>query len=90
MKAFEIIQLLTKELVPVDRCGTAKFETSDLSELSQLFGTHYSWSGHMFKGSVFFVYHEINDDWTIEDADLIGDALLNEGGQVFVFQIREG
>ena len=90
MNAFEIIQVLTKGFVPVDRCGTCKFGTSDLSELSQMFGTHYAWSGHMFKGNVFYVYHEINDDWTIEDADLIGDALLNEGSQVFVFQVREG
>ena len=90
MTAFEIIQVLTKGIVPVDRCGTAKFETSDLSELSQLFGTHFSWSGRMFKGSVFYVYSECTDDWTIEDADLIGDALLNEGARVFVFQIKEG
>lgn len=89
MNAFEIIQVLTKGFVPVERCGTAKFETSDLSELSQLFGTHYSWSGHMFKGNVFYVYTEIDDDWTIEDANLVGDALLTEGSRVFVFQVKE-
>lgn len=90
MTAFEIIQVLTKGIVPVDRCGTSKFETSDLSELSLLFGSHYSWVGHMFKGSVFYVYHYSNDDWTIEDADLIGDALLDEGCKVYVFQVKEG
>lgn len=90
MTAFEIIQVLTKGIVPVDRCGTSKFETSDLSELSKLFGTHYSWFGHMFKGNVFYVYSKCTDDWTIEDADLIGDALLNEGERVFVFQVKEG
>lgn len=90
MIAFEIIQVLTKGIVPVDRCGTSKFGSSDLSELSRLFGTHYSWSGHMFQGNVFYVYSECTDDWTIEDADLIGDALLNEGARVFVFQVKEG
>lgn len=89
MNAFEIIQVLTKGFVPVDRCGTAKFETSDLSELSQLFGTHYSWSGHMFKGNVFYVYNEINDDWTVEDADLIGTAFDDDHCNVFVYQVRE-
>lgn len=89
MKAFEIIQLLTKELVPVDRCGTAKFETSDLSELSQLFGNHYSWYGHMFKGNVFYVYNEINDDWTIDDADLIGTAFDDDHCNVYVFKVGE-
>lgn len=90
MNAFEIIQVLTKGFVPVERCGTAKFETSDLSELSQLFGTHYSWSGLMFKGNVFYVYTEIDDDWSIEDANLVGVALLDKGSRVFVFQVKEG
>ena len=87
MTAFEIIQVLTKGIVPVDRCGTSKFETSDLSELSNLFGTHYSWTGHMFKGNVFYVYNTFNDNWTIEDADLIGDALLSEDARVYVFHV---
>lgn len=90
MTAFEIIQVLTKGIVPVDRCGTSKFETSDLSELSNLFGTHYSWSGHMFKGSVFYVYNTFNDDWTIDDADLIGTAFDDDHANVYVFQVREG
>lgn len=90
MNAFEIIQVLTKGIVPVDRCGTSKFETSDLSELSNLFGTHYSWSGHMFKGNVFYVYNTFNDDWTIEDADLIGTAFDDEDANVYVFQVGEG
>ena len=90
MTAFEIIQFLTEGIVPVDRCGTSKFETSDLSELCKLFGTHYSWSGHMFKGSVFYVYNTFNDNWTLEDADLIGDALLDEEARVLVFQVKEG
>ena len=90
MTAFEIIQVLTKGLVPVDRCGTSKFETSDLSELSRLFGTHYSWTGQMFKGNVFYVYNEIEDDWTIEDADLVGVALLTKISRVLVFQVKEG
>lgn len=90
MTAFEIIQVLTKGIVPVDRCGTSKFETSDLSELSNLFGTHYSWSGHMFKGNVFYVYNEIDDDWTVEDADLIGTAFDDDHCNVFVIQVKEG
>lgn len=90
MTAFEIIQVLTKGIVPVDRCGVSKFETSDLSELSNLFGTHYYWSGHMFKGNVFYVYNEINDDWTIEDADLIGTAFDDDHCNVYVFQVKEG
>lgn len=89
MTAFEIIQVLTKGIVPVDRCGTSKFETSDLSELSQLFGIGYSWSGHMFKGSVFYVFNSFNDDWTIEDADLIGTALKDEDCNVLVFHVSE-
>lgn len=90
MNAFEIIQVLTKGIVPVDRCGTSKFETSDLSELSNLFGTHYSWSGHMFKGHVFYVYNEPSDDWTVEDADLIGTAFDDDNCNVYVFQVKEG
>ena len=90
MTAFEIIQVLTKGIVPVGRCGTSRFETSNLSELSDLFGTNYSWSGHMFKGNVFYVYNEINDDWTIEDADLIGTAFDDDQCNIFVFQVREG
>ena len=90
MTALEIIQVLTKGFVPVDRCGMSKFETSDLSELSNLFGTHYSWSGHMFKGIVFYVYNQINDDWTIEDADLIGTAFDDDHCNVYVFQVKEG
>lgn len=89
MNAFEIIQVLTKGIVAVDRSGTAKFETYDLSELSRLFGTHYSWSGHMFKGNVFYVYNEFNDDWTIEDADLIGTALDDDHCNVYVFQVGD-
>lgn len=90
MTAFEIIQVLSKGIVPIDRCGTSKFETSDLSELSNLFGTHYSWSGHMFKGNVFYVYNTFNDDWTIEDADIIGTAFNDEDANIYVFQVREG
>lgn len=90
MTTFEILQVLTKGIVPVDRCGTSKFETSDLSELSLLFGTRYSWSGHMFQGNVFYVYNEFNDDWTIEDADLIGTAFDDEHCNIYVFQIQEG
>jgi hypothetical protein len=89
MNAFEIIQVLTKGIVPVDRCGTSKFETSDLSELSKLFGNHYSWSGHMFKGNVFYVFNTFNDDWSIEDADIVGIALDDEHVNVFVFQVKE-
>lgn len=89
MTAFEIIQLLTKELVPVDRCGTSRFETSDLSELSRLFGNHYSWSGHMFRENVFYVINTFNDDWTIEDADLIGTAFDDAYSDIYVFQVRE-
>lgn len=90
MNAFEIIQVLTKGIVPIDRCGTSKFETSDLSELSKLFGNHYSWSGHMFKGNVFYVFNTFNDDWSIEDADIVGIALDDEHANVFVFQVKEG
>lgn len=89
MNAFEIIQVLTKGIVPVDRCGTSKFETSDLSELSRLFGNHYSWSGHMFKGNVFYVFNTFNDDLSIEDADLIGLSFDDEHANVFVFQVKE-
>lgn len=89
MKAFEIIQLLTKELVPVERCGTARFETSDMSELSQLFGHNYTWHGHMFKGNLFYVYNEFNDDWTVEDADIHGVALNDEHCDVFIYQVME-
>lgn len=90
MNAFEIIQVLTKGFVPVDSCGTSKFETSDLSELSKLFGNHYSWSGHMFKGNVFYVFNTFNDDWSIEDADIVGIAIDDEHENVFVFQVKEG
>ena len=90
MTAFEIIQVLTKGYVPVDRCGTAKFGTSDLSELSQLFGKHYSWSGHMFQGNVFYCFNEFNDDWSIEGADIIGTALDDDHCNVYIFKIWEG
>lgn len=90
MTAFEIIQVLTKGIVPVDRCGTSKFGSSDLSELSKLFGSHYSWAGHMFQGNVFYVYNTFNDDWTIEDADLIGTSFDDEHANIYVFQVREG
>lgn len=90
MKAFEIIQVLTKGIVPVDRCGTSKFSSSDLSELAQLFGTQYSWAGHMFKGNVFYIYHEKTDDWGVEDWDLLADSLSGDGVQIYVFQIKEG
>lgn len=89
MKAFEIIQLLTKKLIPIERCGTAKFETSNLSELSQLFGPYYKWCGHMFKGNIFYVYNNLNDNWTIEDADIMGTAIEDENCKVYVFQVRE-
>lgn len=89
MNAFEIIQVLTRGFVPIDRCGTGKFETSDLSELTRLFGTNYSWSGHMFSGNVFYVYNEFNDDWTMEDADLIGTALDDDHCNVYVFHVGD-
>lgn len=89
MKAFEIIQVLTKGIVPVYRCGTSKFETSDLSELSNLFGNRYSWSGHMFKGNVFYVYNSFNDDWTIDDADLVGCPFDDNRCNIYVFQVQE-
>lgn len=90
MTAFEIIQVLTKGIVPVDRCGTSKFETSDLSELSRLFGDFYSWSGHMFKGNVFYCYNDPADDWSIEDADIIGLSLDDNHRDVYLFNVREG
>lgn len=90
MTAFEIIQILTKGLVPLDRCGVSEFKTSDLSELSNLFGRHYIWSGHMFKGAVFYVYHESNDDdWFVDDADLVGTYFYDNSCSVHVFQVRE-
>lgn len=89
MKAFELIQILTKGFVPIDRCGTAKFDTSNLSELSQLFGNYYSWSGHMFKGNVFYVYNEINDDWSIDDADIVGTAFDDAHCNVYVFKVND-
>lgn len=88
MKSFELIQILTKGLVPVERCGTAVFKTSDLSELSMLFGRNYSWAGHMFSGDVLYVYHYANDDWTIEDADLVGFNLEDEKEVISVFKVR--
>lgn len=87
MKSFEIIQILTKGLVPVENCGSAVFETSDLSELYMLFGKHYSWAGHMFSGDVFYVYHYATNDWTIEDADLIGTNLEDKNEQILVFKV---
>lgn len=90
MTAFEIIQVLTKGLVPVDSCGTSKFETSDLSELSRLFGDYYSWSGHMFKGNVFYCFNAPEDDWKIEDSDIFGISLDKNQRDVFLFQIKEG
>lgn len=89
MKAFEIIQLLSKGFVPVEKCGTSVFRTSDLSELSSLFGKHYSWIGHMFKGDVFYAYNCKTDDWTLDDADLIGQSLEDENKQIFVFQVGD-
>lgn len=44
----------------------------------------------MFKGNVFYVYNEINDDWSVEDADLIGTAFDDDHCNVFVYQVREG
>ncbi len=87
MKSFEIIQLLTKGLVPVEKCGTSNFASSDLAELSRLFGKNYSWIGHMFKGDVFYVYNQKTDDWILDDADLIGQSLENDDEQIFVFQV---
>lgn len=89
MTAFEIIQVLTKGIVPIDRCGTSKFETTDLSELSHLFGDFYSWSGHMFKGNVFYCYNDLADDWRIEGADIIGLSLDVYHGDVYLFQVKE-
>ena len=87
MSSFEIIQLLTKHLVPIENCGTDVFETSDLSELSLLFGEHYYWSGNMFKGNVFYVYHLKTADWTLDNADLIGQSLEDDDEQIFVFKV---
>lgn len=87
MTAFEIIQVLTKGLVPIERCGTARFDSCDLSELSDLFGNRYSWSGIMFKGNVFYVYNSFNDNWTLDDADLVGYALDDDRCNVYVFEI---
>ena len=87
MKSFEIIQLLTKGLVPVENCGTSNFATSDLAELSCLFGKNYSWVGHMFSGDVFYAYNCQTDDWTIENADLIGSNLDDESEMILVFKV---
>lgn len=89
MKAFEIIQVLTKGFVPIENCGTSKFDSSDLSELSSLFGKNYSWIGHMFTGNVFYVYNRITDDWTLEDADLIGNSLDDSDEQILVFKVGD-
>lgn len=87
MKSFEIIQLLTKSLVPVENCGTAVFDTSDLSELTRLFGKNFSWSGYMFEGKVFYAYNRQTDDWFIEDADLIGSNLEDKDERILVFKV---
>lgn len=87
MKSFEIIQFLTKGILPIENCGTAVFETSDLSELTSLFGTNYYWSGHMFSGDVFYVYHHDNDSWIIEDADLIGYNSDDKDELIYVFKV---
>lgn len=87
MKSFELIQILTKGFVPVENCGTAVFETSDLSELTRLFGKNYSWAGQMFSGDVFYVYNYSSDDWLIDDVDLIGHNLQDENEVIYVIKV---
>lgn len=89
MTTFEIIQVLTKGFIPVENCSTSAFATSDLSELSSLFGKHYSWIGHMFSGNVFYAYNRKTDDWTLEDADLIGYSLEDADERIFVFKVGD-
>ena len=89
MKAFEIIQVLTKGFVPLENCGTSKFESSDLSELSSLFGKNYSWCGHMFSGNVFYAYNRKTDDWSMGDPDLLGYSLDDANEQIFVFKVND-
>lgn len=89
MNAFEIIQVLTKGFVPVERCGTTEFETSDMSELSRIFGRHYAWSGHMFKGKLFYCYCSSDDDWSIDDADIIGFPTNDDKCVIHIFKITE-
>lgn len=88
MRAIEIIQLLTEELVPAERCGTTFFPTSDLSQLSQFFGDYYSWSGHMFEGDVLYINHYTDDDWDIDDADVIGHALKKDDCDVYLLRVE--
>lgn len=89
MKAIEIIQNLTKGLVPIDKCGTCKFETSDLSELTAGFGAGYTWFGHMFKGNVFYVIKSSNDDWYLGDWNIYGCSLANDSADVYLFHVSD-
>lgn len=88
MKSFELIQMLTKQIIPVERCGTATFETSNLSELSIMFGTDYNWSGYMSDGNIFYVYVTSNDDFILEEWDLIGFSRDCNGDDILVFFIE--
>lgn len=89
MTSFELITTLVTGSIPVDHCGTSVFHTSDLSELSNLFGKNYTWSGHMFSGHVFYAYRTESDDWIMDDADLVGINLDDANEQIFVLKLGD-
>lgn len=89
MKAIEILNLLTTGVMPIDRCGICRFETSNLSELTAQFGVDYSWTGHMFKGNVFFVYQSFDDSFSIDDWNIRGIALGDICADVYLFHIAD-
>mgnify|MGYP003423621838 FL=1 len=89
MKAYELLSILCRGYVPIEQCGTYHFDSSDLSELTKLFGTHFSWSGHMFSGDLLYMCHPKNADWLCEDFDLIGQNLTDDNEEIYVFKIGD-
>lgn len=89
MKAKEIIQVLTRGFLDIKKTGVVEFSTSDLSELVRYFGHFFDWSGHFKKGTYFYLWQTYNEEFLIEEPDLVGMASTTDGGQYCLYLIEE-
>lgn len=89
MKAKEIIQILTRGFLDIEKTGVVEFQTSDLSELVRYFGHYYEWSGHFKIGTYFYVWQPYNEAFEIDNPDLFGVGSQTNEGQYCLYLIEE-
>lgn len=87
MKSQDIIRELISGRIDREQCGLVAFETSELGQLVDWFGSFYSWRGHLRQGNYFYVYHDENSFLVDELWSLQAKALNDSSQYVSLFYL---